>query len=415
MTTFAAKQSPAWRKGNDPLVGCWVIAALFFVLALIRIEIPLDRHFDEQFYIPTAARLLLGYDLTNREHPMLAKEFMALSLAVFGNQPFAWRIGSVVAGTLGLFASMRALWWYAADRQATLAFGVLLGTQGLLLSLSRLAMLDVYMFAFGAWAVMLFVQRKFEASGVVFGLALACKWSILPVLATFGLLALVSERSWRPFLWFGALPLLAYFITFLPGFLVEHDPLTLGGLLPLQWEMAQFLAKPMRAHPYGSAWWQWVLNIRPIWMIHNELDGAFRLMIMAGNPLSSLAIIPAVAYGLWRGARLPAVIYLVCLGFWAASGKPVQFYYHYLIASTFGLAALALCLSRAHLVLSFCAVTTALFIWLFPAMTGTETKRTDAAQYTWLPGWQFRDVPAPQASRTGPDPVLVPVPWPPRN
>jgi dolichyl-phosphate-mannose-protein mannosyltransferase len=411
VTAIAAEPNWAVPKNDDPLVSSWVLAAAFFVLALIRIEIPTDRYFDEQFYIPAAARLLLGFDLVNREHPMLAKELMALSLAIFGNQPFGWRIGSVVAGSLGLFAAMRAMWWYSANRQTTLIFGVLLATHGLLLSLARMAMLDAYMFAFAAWAVMLFAQRSFAASGAVFGLALACKWSVLPVIGIFGLIALLNDRSWRPILWFAMLPLLVYFLTFLPGFFVEHDPLTLVGLLPLQWEMAQYLAKPMRFHPYGSAWWHWVLNLRPMWLFHNEIDGAYRLAIMGGNPLSNLAIVPAVAYGLWRRARLPALAYLVCLGFWMASGKPVQYYYHYLLASTFGLAAVALVIVGRRWALPFVVVVCGLFVWLYPAMTGAAFKYADAGQFNRLPGWQFRDKPAPQSPRSAPSAELTPIPW----
>lgn len=388
---------------RDPLAWCWAITLGFFLLALVRIDIPLDRYFDEQFYIPAAARLVLGIDVINREHPMLAKSLMSGALALFGNQPFGWRIGSLVSGSLGLFCAMRALWWYAGDRRATIMFGVLLATHGLLFALSRIAMLDAYMFGFAAWAVMLFAQRSFAASGAAFGLALACKWSVVPVLACFGCLALYRNRTWRPFVWFGAIPLLVYFATFLPGFLVRNDPLTIGQLVPLQWEMAQFLARPAPVHPYASAWWQWVLNTMPIWLVHNEIDGAYRLIVMGGNPVSSLAIGPAVAVALWRGgvwrggsARGPAVLFLVCLAFWMGSGKPVQYYYHYLFASTFGLAAIALLLAGRRLGLALAIMTLAAFAWLYPAMTGAPSERGRDGWYTALPGWQFRETPAPQ-------------------
>lgn len=384
------------RDLHDPLLASWVITAAFFVLALNRIDVPAERYFDEQFYIPAAARLLLGIDVINREHPMLAKELMALAMALFGNQPFAWRIGSVVAGSLGLFCAMRALWWHSNSRQATLLFGMLLATHGLLLTMSRLAMLDAYMFAFAAWAVMLFAQRNFALSGVAFGLALACKWSVLPVIAVFAATSLFRDRSWRPFAWFAALPLAVYFATFIPGMLVRNEPLTAAGLVPLQFEMVQFLAQPMRPHPYASAWWQWVLNLRPMWLMHNDIDGAYRLAVMGGNPLSSLAIIPAVALGLWQRRSFPAAVFLVCLSFWALSGKPVQYYYHYLLASSFGLAALALELRARRLALPVIATVCALFVWLYPAMTGAAFERGEARQYTRLPGWEFRDTPSPQ-------------------
>lgn len=399
MATIPADMDPTVPADRDPLFWCWAITAAFFVLALVRIDVPAERYFDEQFYIPAAARLLLGIDVINREHPMLAKELMALAMALFGNQPFAWRIGSVVAGSLGLFCAMRALWWHALSAKATILFGLLLATHGLLLTMSRLAMLDAYMFGFAAWAVMQFAQRNFALSGVSFGLALACKWSVLPVLAVFAATCLFRDRSWRPFVWFALVPLAVYFITFIPGMFVHNHPMTPAGLVPLQADMAELLARPMRPHPYDSVWWQWLFNLRPMWLMHNEIDGAYRLAVMGGNPLSSLAIIPAVALGLWQRRSFPAVVFLVCLGFWALSGKPVQYYYHYLMAATFGLAALALELRARRLAIPFMATVCALFVWLYPAMTGAAFKRSETWQYTRLPGWEFRDTPSPQKSK----------------
>lgn len=387
----AMASSANQRSASDPLILCWAIAAIFFILLLVRINVPSVRYFDEQFYIPAAARLLLGIDVINREHPMLGKELMALALALFGNQPFGWRIGSIVAGTLGLFAAMRALWWHTKSRQATVLFGLLLGSNGLLFAMSRLAMLDVYMFGFACWAVMLFTQRNFAASGLVFGLALACKWSVLPVLAIFGAISLKQERSARPFIWFGCIPLLVYFVTFLPGMFVRHDPIEFRELVSMQWDMGQFMAQQIRPHPYQSVWWQWALNTRPIWLIHTELEGVYRLAMIAGNPLSSLAILPAVAIAVVRRSSLPALLYLTCLLFWSLPGKPVQYYYYYLPAGAFGLAVLAIELAGKRIAWPFVLATLALFAWLYPALTASAFERDQAVQYTRLPGWEFRD------------------------
>jgi dolichyl-phosphate-mannose-protein mannosyltransferase len=378
-------------SSSDPLIICWAITVIFFILLLVRIDIPPFRYFDEQFYIPAAARLLLGIDIINREHPMLAKELMALALALFGNQPFGWRVGSIVAGSLGLFAAMRALWWHTQSRQATVLFGLLLSSNGLLFAMSRLAMLDVYMFGFACWAVMLFTQRNFAASGLVFGLALACKWSVLPVLAIFGATSLMREKSVRPFVWFGVLPLLVYFATFLPGMFVRDNPIRISELLPMQWDMAQFMAHQIRPHPYQSTWWQWALNARPIWLFHAELEGVYRIAVIAGNPLSSLAILPAVAIALLRRNSILAFLYLACLLFWALPGKPVQYYYYYLPAGTFGLAVLATELAGRRIAWPFILITLAIFAWLFPALTGSAFERNQTTQYTRFPGWEFRD------------------------
>ncbi len=51
-------------------------------------------------------------DDPNAEHPQLAKVVMAGSIELFGDGPFAWRIGSILFGSLailGLYVLVRGL------------------------------------------------------------------------------------------------------------------------------------------------------------------------------------------------------------------------------------------------------------------------------------------------------------------
>ena len=80
--------------------------------------------FDETYYV-NAARVIAGLhppaghptperrsgDDPNAEHPQLAKLMIAGSIELFGDGPFAWRIGSLLFGSLailGMFALVRA-------------------------------------------------------------------------------------------------------------------------------------------------------------------------------------------------------------------------------------------------------------------------------------------------------------------
>ena len=67
-----------------------------------------------------------------------------------------------------------------------------------------------------------------------------------------------------------------------------------------------------------------------------------------------LAGVPALGLCAWGGLRqgdrlrgAVAVLYVASLIFWAITGKPVQFYYHYALASVFLMAALALVFPEA--------------------------------------------------------------------
>jgi len=77
---------------------------LFFMVHLGR---PSVINFDEIHYVP-AARSLLALDIPrNTEHPLVAKELIALGIALLGDNAWGWRIMPSIAGSatvVGIFA-----------------------------------------------------------------------------------------------------------------------------------------------------------------------------------------------------------------------------------------------------------------------------------------------------------------------
>jgi len=64
--------------------------------------------------------------------------------------------------------------------------------------------------------------------------------------------------------------------------------------------------------------------------------------------LAGLVALPWCLWAAWRYKRADALafalLYLASIGLWVDSGKPIQFYYHYLLPGTFLMACLALAL-----------------------------------------------------------------------
>jgi 4-amino-4-deoxy-L-arabinose transferase-like glycosyltransferase len=166
--------------------------------------------FDEDYYV-NAARVIagirpphgspyasapLGTD-PNAEHPQLAKLIMAGSIELFGDGPFAWRIGSLVAGTLailGMFALVRA-----AGGGSWLALGAaaLMALDNLQLVHGRIATLDVYALAAMTWAAVAYVRGRTVLAGVAIGIG-TCAKEVAPYVLV--ALALLELFRW----WFGS-------------------------------------------------------------------------------------------------------------------------------------------------------------------------------------------------------------------
>ena len=158
-------------------------------------------------------------------------------------------------------------------------------------------------------------------------------------------------------------------------------------------------------HPYQSYWYQWIINWRPIWYLYEQVDGAQRGILLLGNPLTMLAGLPGLGWCLWaglarqRGDALAVVaLYAVTLGLWLMPGKPIQFYYHYLLPGSFLMAGLGLALDALWsagkplrwLAPSVLAGACGLFLWFQPIISGAVLQHGKASfeQWMWLASWR---------------------------
>ncbi|MDE8653310.1 phospholipid carrier-dependent glycosyltransferase [Novosphingobium sp. H3SJ31-1] len=411
-----------------------LIAALFGIIAAHRIGFPSTFYFDEIHYVP-AARKLLELMPANREHPLLGKELIAASIHWLGDRPLAWRLPSLLFGTIGLFAFGRLVWWASRRRLATIMATALLATNFMWFIQSRIAMLDMveaglgmvglWQFAAALRAPARHARWRLAASGLALGLALGAKWSVLPAAILPGLAFLwlrwreagwkimgtrgagpipgisLAEAAW----WLGLFPLMVYWATFAPAFFYHEQPVSPWGVIEQHRYMIQLQDSVRRLHPYRSVWYQWVANWRAIWFLYENIDGAQRGIVLIGNPFSMLAGLPALAWcawaGLWRrrgDAAAFVVLYVACLGIWAVNGKPIQFYYHYLLPGAFLMACLALALDAlwqrrdrwrwltpAALIAAF-----AMAAYFYPIISAAALHggKQSYARWMWLHSWR---------------------------
>lgn len=423
------------RQLRDPLGWCALIALGFLALVWHRLGTPSQIYFDEVHYVP-AARKLLHLIPANLEHPMLGKEIIAAAIALLGDRPLSWRIPSALFGAFGLFAFGRMMWWASLRRHATVFAMLLLATGFAWFIQSRIAMLDMFMAGLGmvalwqlAAALRLPAKRarwRLALAGVCFGLALGAKWSIAPAAVLPGLvfLGMRLRDQGRHFLirsdsgpipgislieaavWLGLVPLLVYWATYIPAFFFTTDPVSPFGFLEHHRHMIALQDSVKKPHPYRSVWYQWIVNWRAIWYLYEVVDGAQRGVLLIGNPFTMLAGLPALAWCLWAGlarqrkdALALAALYGVSIVMWIVSGKPIQFYYHYLLPGAFLIGCLALALDALWTETrgrwrwaapAALALAAAMFAWFYPIISSAPLPegRPAYVKWMWLYSWR---------------------------
>lgn len=235
--TTATAAAPRQRPQRGPR-RWWTILATLGVLGLLS-RLPWLSHptddgtpvFDEKHYVPQSWQIVRGGIEDNPGyglivHPPLAKHLEALGMAVFGNNPWGWRIvvALLAVGVILLIAATAHR--LSGSDWVGLSAGILALCDGILFVTGRSAMLDHFQVFFVVLAVYLLLrdhgemERRFRrvlaegrigdrplgprlgfrwwrfAAGVALGCALAVKWSGLYYMAFFGV-TVVALDWWR--------------------------------------------------------------------------------------------------------------------------------------------------------------------------------------------------------------------------
>jgi 4-amino-4-deoxy-L-arabinose transferase-like glycosyltransferase len=302
--------------------------------------------FDEIYYV-NAARVIAGIrppagqhyanaplgDDPNAEHPQLAKLVIAASIELFGDGPLAWRLGSILLGSLailGMYALVRA---GGGGRWAALGASALMATDNLLLVHGRIGTLDIYVVAAMIWAVVLYLRGRPLAAGVLVGIG-ACVKLVAPyVLIVFALLELLRNVAAIRETGRGAIRRLAlcglaavgvFFVllAILDRIAPPYDPgshrLLSGGPFGHLAHILSFSAAQTSPHgPTGIASnpWQWLGDYRPIVYLNvnpaqpapglRHIHPAVHFLGMISPPILAAALAGLVFAGreLWRARR----------------------------------------------------------------------------------------------------------------
>ena len=359
---------------------------LFFALfsRLFHLGYPSQMYFDEIYHVPTAILMQNGdfqtpfnfhssfTSQTNIDwlHPPLAKYFQALSIATFGINAMAWRLPSLIFSLLTLvvfyfmvrFLGQNFLFKKESNIKkldlsinSSLIACFFLSLDGLFLVQSRIAMNDVFVLFFVLIATFVYtiylVNKKslmLLVSGMLFGLALASKWSALWILLFLLIKELLMLKSIKkiPFLLFSLLltPAFIYLLVYLPMFWQSQN---LSDFFVLQKTILSSQLTNPNTHLYSSSPLVWILNLRPVWYFTTHFSTTWSANIYAlGNPLLCFYMLIVFFVSIFflikhklnvsthKNIYFILLLYLSNFLPWIIFSR-IMFFYHYLLAIPF--------------------------------------------------------------------------------
>ncbi len=194
-----------------------------------RLSVPTTYYFDEVYHAMTSKLVGRGdpraFEWWNEPpekdtavdwlHPPLAKYTQGLSMQIFGENSFGWRLSSAIFGVLTIAATALLAQVAFKRKQLTIIATILASLDGLLLAQSRIAMNDIHVtFALLLATTMYIWYRQHLPKmtdlrpitikhlffvGLLSGIAMGTKWSGVFILAPIGIFEGISllRTYWR--------------------------------------------------------------------------------------------------------------------------------------------------------------------------------------------------------------------------
>ncbi|HVV48192.1 MAG TPA: glycosyltransferase family 39 protein [Polyangia bacterium] len=311
-----------WRAAREPGAPVALLALVLIVagcaLRLHAFRFPSTLLFDEVHFVENARNYLAGRADWN-DHPPLGKLLIAASIRVAGDGPLGWRLPALVLGLLTILCGALAAGRLFRDPRAGWLTAALLSADGFFIGYSRVGLLDGYLAACAAAALLVASARGTRrialAGGALLGIAGNVKFSGAGVLLPLAVALLTAEGSGRPharrqrLLSFAILVAVAgavYCALFAIGLRMARQPASLGAVVEASVALLKrHVGLTEMKNPWVSGWPTWALPWRPVMLGSVDQVAGVRVLSSLGN----LAVWwGAVATGLalsvkiaWRG------------------------------------------------------------------------------------------------------------------
>jgi dolichyl-phosphate-mannose--protein O-mannosyl transferase/Gpi18-like mannosyltransferase len=354
-----------------------LVLAVAAALRFWNLNHPNELVFDEVHFVGQARHYLLGEAFLD-PHPPLAKVLIAIGIKLFGDVPWAWRLGVATMGTILVGVTYLLGRRMFRSRLAAALAATFVLSDGFFLVDSRIAVIDIVYLTFAAISYVLmfrFIQtpdwrdrrRTLVFLGISLGLCLGSKLYVpaITFMLVTGFIAYTLARPERApakpisasardrriagaVLMLGGIGAVFYLACFLPHYYLGWW----GGIADLfhYYKDVMWYEKSVSTatHPYASPWWSWPLMLRPVAYWQNFPDqGDVATIWGAGNPILWWGVIAAMTITAVRALERPSlpraflvIGYLANYVIWIPIGR-ILFLYHYMPSVYIGYLALA--------------------------------------------------------------------------
>lgn len=196
---------------NRRIVSIAALTIVSFLIRVYKLEVPDRQIGDEVYYVPDARSILgqneQGLPIDPRSgHPPLGKMLIALGMLAVGDNPFGWRIMSVIAGTAAIpifyLVVSRLFQGRKEFSYATPIATILFSFETLTFYFSRVARIDIFMLVFLLAGIYFLLDNSFKRkilAAPLFAAAFLAKESalvvIVPLLLYAGLKTVEKTRK----------------------------------------------------------------------------------------------------------------------------------------------------------------------------------------------------------------------------
>lgn len=399
-----------------------------------------QAYFDEIYHVRNAWEIANKQYMYASVHPLLGTNIIALSIHLFGMHPFAWRLPGAIASVLMLPVLYGILKHLLKRDYLSLIGSFLLAADFMHITTARIATLEPFSILFilcSFYWMLKYCRSNFYTlpmwkgilylflSGIFMGLSIATKWT--GCYAAIGLAIMLFTNWIQRFLeykkdkethqqffkillttmlscilFFIIIPIVIYCISYIPDKIFRNEPWTIANVWKQAQQMYHYHVNLNATHPYQSTWFQWILDLRPMWYYVGIKGNVFHTISCFSNPLLTWIGLPAILFTTYRAlCKKDIVGWYIVVGYfsgllpWIIYVQRIVFAYHFYPTSLFTIIAIVYCINLLNnrkmsiVVPAYLAAYLALFILFLPVITGFGTSQQFARFLAWLPGWYF--------------------------